>query len=91
MVAQRAVLLRRISECPCYVTSAECVVKLKPDASLIISAATELMASRWHAFYWFCNEPLSAFGGKIAEQLVSEGRTDDVLRYVKSLEAGAAG
>ncbi|MFG7003166.1 DUF2384 domain-containing protein, partial [Burkholderia pseudomallei] len=28
---------------------------------------------------------------KTAEQLVSEGRTEDLLRYVTSLEAGAAG
>jgi hypothetical protein len=31
------------------------------------------------------------FGYKTAERLVSEGRTDDLLRYVASIEAGAAG
>lgn len=36
-------------------------------------------------------EPLSVFGYKTAERLVSEGRTDDLLRYVASIEAGAAG
>jgi hypothetical protein len=28
---------------------------------------------------------------KAAERLVSEGRSDDLLRYVASIEAGAAG
>ena len=36
------------------------------------------------------NEPLSVFGYRTAEQLVLEGRTEDVLRYVVSLEAAAA-
>lgn len=36
-------------------------------------------------------EPLSVFGYKTAERLVSGGRTDDLLRYVASIEAGAAG
>ncbi|MCA8157988.1 DUF2384 domain-containing protein, partial [Burkholderia contaminans] len=31
------------------------------------------------------------FDYKTAEQLVSEGRTEDLLRYVTSLEAAAAG
>jgi hypothetical protein len=31
------------------------------------------------------------FGYKTAERLVSEGRTDDLLRYLTSPEAGAAG
>jgi hypothetical protein len=37
------------------------------------------------------NDPLSAFGHKTAEELVAQGRTEDVLRYTASLEAGAAG
>ena len=43
------------------------------------------------AIFWYRNVPLPPFGYKTAEQLVSEGRTEDVLRYVESLEAGAAG
>jgi len=41
--------------------------------------------------FWYRNEPLPVFGYKTAEQLVSDGRADDVIRYVVSLEAGAAG
>jgi len=34
---------------------------------------------------------LAVFGYKTAERLASEERTDDVLRYVSSLEAGVVG
>jgi len=34
---------------------------------------------------------LSGFDYKTAEQLVSEERSDDLLRYIASIEAGAAG
>lgn len=91
MAAQPAILLRRISAGPSHAPSAEDVQKLKRDVPLIISAATELMGSRWDALCWFRDEALPVFAGKTAEQLVSEGRTDDVLRYIKSLEAGATG
>ncbi|WP_009982224.1 antitoxin Xre/MbcA/ParS toxin-binding domain-containing protein [Burkholderia pseudomallei] len=91
MAAQQAILLRRISASPSHASSAEDVQKLKRDVPQIISAATELMGSRWNALYWLLNEPLSAFDDKTAEQLVLEGRTEDVLRYIKSLEAGATG
>lgn len=43
------------------------------------------------ALFWYRNEPLSVFDYKTAERLVSEGRTDDVIRYISALEAGAAG
>ena len=43
------------------------------------------------ALQWFRNEPLAPFGYKTAEQLVSDGRGDDVLRLIDSYAAGAAG
>jgi hypothetical protein len=61
------------------------------DALKVIKAGTDISGDVNRALFWYRNEPLSAFGYKTAEQLVSEGRTDDVLRYVASLEAGAAG
>lgn len=54
-------------------------------------AAYDLSGDVGRAMFWYRNEPLPQFGDKTAEQLVSEGRTEDVLRYVGSLEAGAAG
>jgi hypothetical protein len=61
------------------------------EALRIIKAATDLTGDLNRALFWYRTEPLSVFGYKTAERMVSEGRTDDVLRYVSSLEAGAAG
>jgi hypothetical protein len=57
----------------------------------IIKAATDLSGDVNKALFWYRNEPLSAFGFKTAETLVSEGRTEAVLKYVMSIEADAAG
>ncbi len=43
------------------------------------------------ALYWFRAEPLSAFSQRTAEQVVSAGQADDVIRLIDSLHAGAAG
>jgi hypothetical protein len=56
-----------------------------------IKAATDFNGDLNKALFWYRNEPLSAFGYKTAERLVCEGRTDDLLRYMESIAAGAAG
>jgi hypothetical protein len=61
------------------------------EALRVIKAATDLNGDLNRALFWYRNEPLSVFSYKTAERLVSEGRTDDLLRYVASIEAGAAG
>jgi len=61
------------------------------EALKVIKAATDLNGDIDRALFWYRNEPLTVFGYKTAEQLVSEGRTGDVLGYIGSLEAGAAG
>ncbi len=61
------------------------------EALRIIKAATDLNGDLNKALFWYRNEPLSVFGYKTAERLVSEGRTDDLLRHITSIEAGAAG
>lgn len=40
---------------------------------------------------WFRTESLPAFGQWTAEQAVSAGRADDVIRLISSLDGGAAG
>jgi hypothetical protein len=40
---------------------------------------------------WFREEPLPAFGQRTAEQAVSAGQVDGVIRLIDSLHAGAAG
>lgn len=61
------------------------------EALRVIKAATDLNGDLNKALFWYRNEPLSVFGYKTAERLVSEGRTDDLLRYIASIDAGAAG
>lgn len=61
------------------------------EAVRVIRAATDLSGDVEKALYWYRNEPLPVFGYKTAEQLVSDGRTEDLIRYIQSLEAGFAG
>jgi hypothetical protein len=61
------------------------------QALRVIKAATDLSGDLNKALFWYRNEPLSVFGYKTPERLVSEGRTDDLLLYMASLEGGAAG
>lgn len=61
------------------------------EALRVIKAAIDLNGDLNAALFWYRNEPLSVFGYKTAERLVSDGRTDDLLRYIASLEGGAAG
>lgn len=61
------------------------------SALRVIKAATDVNGDVDRALFWYRNEPLSEFGYKSAEQLVSDGRTEDVLRYLVAVEAGAAG
>jgi uncharacterized protein (DUF2384 family) len=48
-------------------------------------AGNDDAASAW------MNEPLPAFDDKTPAQLVSDGREDDVLRYIASLKPGSSG
>jgi uncharacterized protein (DUF2384 family) len=57
----------------------------------VLAAATDLVGSASKAAFWYRNQPISDFGYKTAEVLVSEGRAEDVLRYVDILSAGSAG
>ena len=40
------------------------------------------------AFKWFSEQPLPSFGGRTAADLVREGRTGAVKRYVERIAAG---
>ncbi|MBB2983395.1 hypothetical protein [Paraburkholderia tropica] len=71
--------------------TSESVQRFLRDALRVIRAATDISGDVNQALFWYRNEPLPVFDYKTAEQLVSDGRTDDLLRYVSSLEAGGAG
>lgn len=87
LAAQAHVHRNTISRAP----ESESVQKFLRQALRVMRAAHDLSGGINRAIFWYRNEPLQPFGYKTAEQLVSEGRTEDVLRYVESLEAGAAG
>ena len=57
----------------------------------VIRAGADISGDMARAVAWYRNEPLPPFAYKTAETLVGEGRADDVIRYITSLEAGAAG
>ncbi|VWC77578.1 hypothetical protein BLA50215_00993 [Burkholderia lata] len=69
----------------------ESVQKFLREALRIIRAATDISGDVHGTLFWYRNEPLPTFDDKTAERLVSEGRTEDLLRYIASLETGAAG
>ncbi|WP_193727121.1 hypothetical protein [Burkholderia sp. BE17] len=65
--------------------------QLPREAPPAIRAAANVSGDLSLALPWHRNEPLPVFDCKTAEQLVRERRSDDLMRYIASLEAGAAG
>jgi Protein of unknown function (DUF2384) len=60
------------------------------DKDRIMSAAEAVSGDHDKAVWWLC-QPLAAFAGKTALELVAEGRTDDVIGYLQSCESGYVG
>jgi len=61
------------------------------DALAVIRAATLVSGDLQKAVSWYFTDRLDVFDGLTAEALVLQGRARALLRYVESLEAGAAG
>lgn len=61
------------------------------DSLRVLRAAVDVAGTVEKAVYWFKNSPLPAFDYKTPQDLVSERRTDVLVRYVQSLQAGFAG
>jgi hypothetical protein len=58
----------------------------------VLRAAVELAAGdRARAQLWFETQGLEPFCGLTAAQLAQQGRSADVLAFLKSLEAGPVG
>lgn len=64
---------------------------LNSAAQLVVRAAAALSGDVPLALSWFRSEPLATFGGATAQALVEQGRAEDVMNYLESLAAGAAG
>lgn len=57
-------------------------------ATAVLDAAERVCGSRTQARIWFHHESIDVFDAQTAEQLVTAGRADDLLRYLRSLECG---
>ena len=57
----------------------------------IIAAATNLSGDAGCALRWYRDEPIPAYGGRTAQDLVAEGHGHAVLAFLKGLENGATG
>ncbi len=76
-------------------------VRLAPDTEAIQShlresvrvtrAAADISGSIEKAIYWFKNHPLPTFDYKTPQDLVSEKRTDTLIKYIQSHQAGYTG
>ena len=61
------------------------------DAIRVLGAAADINGNLPDALFWFRNEPIAIFDYQTPEQLVSDGRANDLLRYTQSLRAGVLG
>lgn len=84
LAAQAHVHRNTLSRAP----ASESVQRFLREALRVLRAATDLSGDVDRAIFWYRNEPLPIFGYKTAEHLVTDGRTEDLLRYIESLEAG---
>lgn len=61
------------------------------DAVRVLQAAADLRGDVNEALFWFKNHPIRDFDRKTADRLIADGKAEAVLRYLRSLEAGASG
>ena len=61
------------------------------DLERVLSAAKEVAGGDEAKARSWMAEPSVPFGGKTPVMLVEEGRADDLVRYLQSLEGGPAG
>jgi uncharacterized protein (DUF2384 family) len=71
--------------------NAESVQGYLRESVRVMRAAADMAGSVEKAIFWFKNNPLPPFDYKTPQDLVSEGRTEDLIRYIQSLQAGFAG
>lgn len=70
---------------------AEAVQHFMRETLRVIRAATDLSGDLDKAMSWYRSHSIATFSHRTPEQLVAAGRTEDILRYVAVLEAGASG
>lgn len=87
LAAQAGVHRNTLSRAP----EAESVQRYLRDSVRAMRAAVDIIGNVEQAIFWFKNNPLPTFDYKTAQDLVSEGRTEPLIRYIQSLHAGFAG
>jgi len=70
---------------------AESIQSYLRESVRVMRAAADIAGSVEKALYWFKNHPLPAFDYKTPQALVSEKRTDALIKYIQSLQAGFTG
>lgn len=58
------------------------------DVLGVIDRVRNWSGSIMQAYAWYRSEPLPSFGDKTAEDLVKEGRAEDVMAYLLHLDEG---
>lgn len=61
------------------------------DLMRLLSAATAVQPDTERAFFMVKNEPIPSFRHKTLLQLVQDGRTEDAIDYLESINAGFTG
>lgn len=61
------------------------------DSVRVLAAAADLSGDVQRALFWFQNHPIPTFDYQTADVLVSQGRADNVIDYIESLQAGSGG
>ena len=87
LAAQAHVHRNTISRAP----DAESVQRYLRESVRVMRAAVDIAGSVEKAIFWFKNNPLPTFDYKTPQELVSEGRSEALIRYIQSLQAGFAG
>lgn len=87
LAAQAHVHRNTISRAP----DAESVQRYLRESIRVMRAAMDITGSVERAIFWFKNNPLATFDYKTPQELVSEGKTKALIRYIQSLQAGFAG
>lgn len=70
---------------------AESVQGYLRESVRVMRAAVDVSGTVEKAVFWFKNYPIPAFDYKVPQDLVSEQRTEDLIRYIQSLQVGFAG
>jgi hypothetical protein len=65
--------------------------KYLQDLVRVLAVATSMTKDEKRAAFLLCNEPLRSFDHKTANVLIREGRTENVIAYLKSFASGSAG